>query len=142
VGKVDPACRAVSSECFSGIVNPESWARPLLGYVEGRLGLVRWRQGRSLPYDRAVGAGRNRLLERLCPYGHAVEADARFCALDLVASVPEFDPALQARAGVLTGEAAVTIGAQAKACSVLSGRPSSEPVPVDSWARAWTARRG
>jgi class 3 adenylate cyclase/tetratricopeptide (TPR) repeat protein len=33
-------------------------------------------------------------------------------ALDLVASVPELDPALQARAGVLTGEAAVTIGAQ------------------------------
>ena len=33
-------------------------------------------------------------------------------ALDLVATVPELDPALQARAGVLTGEAAVTIGAQ------------------------------
>jgi len=32
-------------------------------------------------------------------------------ALDLVASIPELDPALQARAGVLTGEAAVTIGA-------------------------------
>jgi class 3 adenylate cyclase len=33
-------------------------------------------------------------------------------ALDLVASIPELDPALQARAGVLTGEAAVTIGAE------------------------------
>ena len=33
-------------------------------------------------------------------------------ALDLVASVPELDPALTARAGVLTGEAAVTIGAE------------------------------
>jgi class 3 adenylate cyclase len=33
-------------------------------------------------------------------------------ALDLVASVPELDPALQARAGVLTGEATVTIGAE------------------------------
>ena len=33
-------------------------------------------------------------------------------ALDLVASIPELDPALRARAGVLTGEAAVTIGAQ------------------------------
>jgi class 3 adenylate cyclase len=33
-------------------------------------------------------------------------------ALDLVASVPELDPALQARAGVLTGDAAVTIGAE------------------------------
>ena len=33
-------------------------------------------------------------------------------ALDLVASVPELDPALKARAGVLTGEAAVTIGAE------------------------------
>jgi len=33
-------------------------------------------------------------------------------ALDLVASIPELDPLLQARAGVLTGEAAVTIGAE------------------------------
>jgi predicted ATPase/class 3 adenylate cyclase len=32
-------------------------------------------------------------------------------ALDLVAAVPELDPSLSARAGVLTGEAAVTIGA-------------------------------
>jgi class 3 adenylate cyclase/tetratricopeptide (TPR) repeat protein len=32
-------------------------------------------------------------------------------ALDLVAAVPELDPALKARAGVLTGEAAVTLGA-------------------------------
>jgi class 3 adenylate cyclase/tetratricopeptide (TPR) repeat protein len=33
-------------------------------------------------------------------------------ALELVDAVPELDPALQARAGVLTGEAAVTIGAE------------------------------
>ena len=33
-------------------------------------------------------------------------------ALDLVAAVPELDPALQARAGVLTGKAAVTVGAE------------------------------
>jgi class 3 adenylate cyclase/tetratricopeptide (TPR) repeat protein len=33
-------------------------------------------------------------------------------ALDLVAAIPELDPALQARAGVLTGEAAVTLGAE------------------------------
>ena len=32
-------------------------------------------------------------------------------ALDLVAAVPELDPLLRARAGVLTGEAAVTLGA-------------------------------
>ncbi len=32
--------------------------------------------------------------------------------LDLVAAVPELDPALSARAGVLTGEAAVTLGAE------------------------------
>ena len=32
-------------------------------------------------------------------------------ALDLVAAIPDIDPALQARAGVLTGEAAVTVGA-------------------------------
>jgi predicted ATPase/class 3 adenylate cyclase len=45
----------------------------------------------------------------------ATESDAERAvraALDLVASVPELDPALQARAGVLTGEAAVTIGAE------------------------------
>src|SRR5438874_786072 len=33
-------------------------------------------------------------------------------ALDLVSAVPGFDPSLQARAGVLSAEAAVTIGAQ------------------------------
>ena len=33
-------------------------------------------------------------------------------ALDLVAAVAELDPALRARAGVLTGEAAVTLGAE------------------------------
>ena len=33
-------------------------------------------------------------------------------ALDLVAAVPELDPSLGARAGVLTGEAAVTLGAE------------------------------
>ena len=33
-------------------------------------------------------------------------------ALDLVVAIPELDPALSARAGVLTGEAAVTIGAE------------------------------
>ena len=45
----------------------------------------------------------------------ATESDAERAvraALDLVASIPELDPALQARAGVLTGEAAVTIGAE------------------------------
>ena len=35
-------------------------------------------------------------------------------ALDLVAAVPELDPSLSARAGVLTGEAAVTLGAEAQ----------------------------
>jgi class 3 adenylate cyclase/tetratricopeptide (TPR) repeat protein len=33
-------------------------------------------------------------------------------ALDLVQAIPELDPALKARAGVLTGEAAVTLGAE------------------------------
>ena len=33
-------------------------------------------------------------------------------AIDLAAAVPEIDPALRARAGVLTGEAAVTLGAK------------------------------
>src|SRR5690242_14146823 len=33
-------------------------------------------------------------------------------ALDLVTSVPELDPVLRVRAGVLTGEAAVTVGAE------------------------------
>ena len=44
----------------------------------------------------------------------ATESDAERAvraALDLVASIPELDPGLMARAGVLTGEAAVTIGA-------------------------------
>jgi class 3 adenylate cyclase/tetratricopeptide (TPR) repeat protein len=35
-------------------------------------------------------------------------------ALELVAAIPALSPALQARAGVLTGEAAVTLGAQAQ----------------------------
>ncbi len=45
----------------------------------------------------------------------ATESDAERAvraALDLVASVPDLDPALRARAGVLTGEAAVTLGAE------------------------------
>ena len=45
----------------------------------------------------------------------ATESDAERgvrAALDLVGSIPELDPALKARAGVLTGEAAVTIGAE------------------------------
>jgi len=45
----------------------------------------------------------------------ATESDAERAvraALDLVASVPELDPGLRARAGVLTGEAAVTLGAE------------------------------
>jgi predicted ATPase/class 3 adenylate cyclase len=45
----------------------------------------------------------------------ATESDAERAvraALDLVASIPDLDPGLQARAGVLTGEAAVTIGAE------------------------------
>src|SRR3989440_6528561 len=33
-------------------------------------------------------------------------------ALDLVAAIPQIDPSLRARAGVLTGEAAVTLGAE------------------------------
>ena len=44
----------------------------------------------------------------------ATESDAERAvraALELVASVPGLDPALRARAGVLTGEAAVTLGA-------------------------------
>ncbi|MDQ6811846.1 MAG: AAA family ATPase, partial [Actinomycetota bacterium] len=45
----------------------------------------------------------------------ATESDAERAvraALDLVASIPELDPGLTGRAGVLTGEAAVTIGAE------------------------------
>ncbi|PWU18133.1 MAG: hypothetical protein C5B48_15120 [Candidatus Rokuibacteriota bacterium] len=45
----------------------------------------------------------------------ATESDAERsvrAALDLVASIPDLDPALRARAGVLTGEAAVTLGAE------------------------------
>jgi predicted ATPase/class 3 adenylate cyclase len=45
----------------------------------------------------------------------ATESDAERAvraALELVASIPELNPALNARAGVLTGEAAVTLGAE------------------------------
>jgi len=45
----------------------------------------------------------------------ATESDAERAvraALDLVASIPDLDPSLQARAGVVTGEAAVTLGAE------------------------------
>jgi predicted ATPase/class 3 adenylate cyclase len=45
----------------------------------------------------------------------ATESDAERAvraALDLVASIPELDPGLTGRAGILTGEAAVTIGAE------------------------------
>jgi class 3 adenylate cyclase/tetratricopeptide (TPR) repeat protein len=47
----------------------------------------------------------------------ATESDAERAvraALDLVASVPELDAGLRARAGVLTGEAAVTLGAESE----------------------------
>src|SRR5436190_494890 len=50
-----------------------------------------------------------------CGAPTATEDDAERAvraALDLVAGVPELDPALTARAGVLTGEAAVTLGAE------------------------------
>jgi predicted ATPase len=47
------------------------------------------------------------------PAAHEDDAErAVRAALDLVAAVPELDERLQARAGVLTGEAAVTLGAQ------------------------------
>ena len=47
------------------------------------------------------------------PVAHEDDAErAVRAALELVAVVPELHPALEARAGVLTGEAAVTIGAQ------------------------------
>jgi class 3 adenylate cyclase/tetratricopeptide (TPR) repeat protein len=45
----------------------------------------------------------------------ATESDAERAvraALDLVGAIPELDPGLRARAGVLTGEAAVTLGAE------------------------------
>jgi predicted ATPase/class 3 adenylate cyclase len=47
------------------------------------------------------------------PVAHEDDAErAVRAALDLVAAVPALDAALQARAGVLTGEAAVTLGAE------------------------------
>jgi class 3 adenylate cyclase len=63
-------------------------------------------------------------------------------ALDLVAAVPELGSALQARAGVLTGEAAVTIGAEAEgmvAGAWSTSRPASKrqpsPAPSSSGSR-------
>src|SRR5438067_2347357 len=53
---------------------------------------------------------------RCAACGTENEAGRKFCgecgsALDLVAAIPELEPALRVRAGVLTGEAAVNLGA-------------------------------
>ena len=49
------------------------------------------------------------------PTAHEDDAErAVRAALELLAAVPTLDPSLEARAGVLTGEAAVTLGAQAQ----------------------------
>ena len=56
-------------------------------------------------------------------------------ALDLVDAVPELDAGLAARAGVLTGEAAVTIGADRPGNGRRRSREHGFPHPVDR--RAW-----
>ena len=63
-------------------------------------------------------------------------------ALDLVAAVPELDPGLRARAGVLTGEAAVTLGAAGPGHG--RGRPRQHGVqdPVGRRAGHGARRRG
>ena len=67
-------------------------------------------------------------------------------ALDLVRAVPALDPVLQARAGVLTGEAAVTLGAEnqgmvagdlVNTASRIQSAASRAPC---SWARPPSAR--
>jgi class 3 adenylate cyclase/tetratricopeptide (TPR) repeat protein len=61
-------------------------------------------------------------------------------ALDLVAAVPELDPALKARAGVLTGEAAVTLAAQGE--GMVAGDLVNTASRVQAAAEAGTVLTG
>jgi class 3 adenylate cyclase/tetratricopeptide (TPR) repeat protein len=61
-------------------------------------------------------------------------------ALELVAAVPELDPALQARAGVLTGEVAVTIGAEGQ--GMVAGDVVNTASRIQSIAEAGTVLVG
>jgi predicted ATPase/class 3 adenylate cyclase len=73
----------------------------------------------------------------------ATESDAERAvraALDLVASVPELDPALRARAGVLTGEAAVTLGAEGE--GMVAGDLVNTASRIQSEAEAGTVLVG
>ena len=61
-------------------------------------------------------------------------------ALDLIAGVPALDPALNARAGVLSGEAAVTLGAQGQ--GMVAGDLVNTASRVQSAAEAGTVLVG
>src|SRR5262249_26364945 len=61
-------------------------------------------------------------------------------ALDLVASVPDLDPELNARGGVLTGEAAVTIGAEGE--GMVAGDLVNTASRIQSSAEAGTVLVG
>src|SRR5689334_7412577 len=73
----------------------------------------------------------------------AMEDDAERAvraALDLLASVSEIDPALKARAGVLTGEAAVTLGAEGQ--GMVAGDLVNTASRIQSEAEAGTVLVG
>ena len=75
----------------------------------------------------------------------AMEDDAERAvraALELVAAVSELDPALQARAGVLTGEAAVTLGAEGQGMVAGDLVNTASRDPVRGRARHRPRRRG
>jgi class 3 adenylate cyclase/tetratricopeptide (TPR) repeat protein len=61
-------------------------------------------------------------------------------ALDLVAAVPDLDPKLRARAGVLTGEAAVTLGAEGQ--GMVAGDLVNAASRIQSAAEAGTVLVG
>jgi class 3 adenylate cyclase/tetratricopeptide (TPR) repeat protein len=61
-------------------------------------------------------------------------------ALDLVSAIPELDPGLRARAGVLTGEAAVTIGATSE--GMVAGDVVNSAARVQSAAEPGTVLVG
>ena len=75
----------------------------LFSYIEERPGLVRWRQGRCLPYGEGIA---------FWALGEIVKAECGI--LEAIAELNDADPALslQVRVGINTGEAVVALGAR------------------------------
>ena len=83
------------------------------------------------------------------PVAHEDDAErAVRAALELVATIPDLGPTMQARAGVLTGEAAITVGAKGQ--GLVAGdlvttasrlQSVAPPAPSSSARRRWAASR-